>query len=256
MKDSKSGKLKYYLYFIANRNDNNMRNEWSNHIIRQRIGVASSDSPNGPWKRFDKPVVTPPNGPLNYYLVNPGVCQLPDGRYLMVLKGRAKGKGIHQFGPMLHGWALADAPEGPFKVQENLLFPGTISAEDPCVWVQDGWIMAAVKDWHGKLGGVAGISYIRGKLNKTDSIDWEIPENASITKREIRWDDGKVTRLNAAERPFILLDKKGQPSHLFIAASTFNPFKNSGQKADRKRPLIPVENLPFNLCLPLHSEKK
>ena len=264
MRDNKSGKLRYYLYYIANRDDNSLHCDWWNRIINQRVGVAVADSPNGPWTRHLEPVITPPNGQLHHYLVNPGVCQLPDGRSLMVLKGRGKGlnkkdeRGVLDVGPMLHGWALADCPEGPFKVQKSLLFPGHISAEDPCVWVAGGKIYAAVKDWHGKLGGIAGISYVIGTMDSDNTITWEIPKEASISERIIKWDDGKETRLNALERPFVLIGKDNHPTHLFAAASVLNPFGFSSMKADTLDD-IDVESrtphLPFNLCIPLKKEK-
>lgn len=75
-------------------------------------------------------------GAVHHYLVNPGVFQLPNGKFLMVLKGRGKGKDKRHLGPMLHGWALSDSQEGAFTAQTNLLFPTSYSAEDPCVWVQ------------------------------------------------------------------------------------------------------------------------
>ncbi len=254
MKDPQTGKLKYYLYFIATRDDNDMQNDWWDNIINQRVGVASSDSINGPWVRHPKPVITPPTGPLHHYLVNPGVCQLPNGKYLMVLKGRGKGKDRRHVGPMLHGWALSDSPEGPFIAQSNLLFPASYGAEDPCVWVQGDWVMAAVKDWHGKISGKPGISYVYGKMDTSGKIHWSIPKNPSITGRQIRWTDGKVTQLNATERPFFLLDQSGKPSHLFMAASTKSPFANGTQIPRKEQKLVPLENLPFNLCLPLiHS---
>lgn len=256
MKDPDTGKLRYYLYFIANRDDDETASDWLDRVVTQRVGVASADSPAGPWKRHDKPVIAPPAGPLRRYVTNPGVCQLPDGRYLMVLKGRAnEGSGEAarrgNFGPMLHGWALADRPEGPFVAQDSLLFPASVPAEDPCVWVQGGWIFCAVKDWHGKLGGQTGISYVRGKLDADGKIDWQVPENASITPREIRWDDGIVTKLDATERPFVLRDASGKPSHLFMAASELNPFANGNQKPRADGKVVPLRNLPFNLCLPL-----
>jgi len=256
MKDPKTGKNKYYLYYIATRDDNNMKTDWWDHIINQRIGVAVSDSLNGPWTRHPQPVITPPTGPLHYYLVNPGVCQLPNGKYLMVLKGRREGKGKQPVGPVLHGWALSDSPTGPFKAKDTLLFPASYSAEDPCVWVQDGWIMAAVKDWHGQISGTRGISFVRGKMDFKGDIAWQIPENASIAGREIRWSDGKKTHLNATERPFILLDASGKPSHLFMAASVTSPFKNGSQIPKENRKIVPLDNLPFNACLPLEQESK
>ena len=44
---------KYYLYYVGNTGDGSF---WSNRN-NQRIGVAVADKPEGPWQRFDKPVL-------------------------------------------------------------------------------------------------------------------------------------------------------------------------------------------------------
>jgi hypothetical protein len=237
---------RYYLYYIATRDDDNQfhadgrPDDWWDHIINQRVGVAVADSLKGPWVRHPEPVIQPPTGPFRHYLVNPGVCQLPDGRFLMVLKGRDDGP---NHGRMIHGWALADRPEGPFVAQNSLLFPATMHAEDPTVWVQGQWIFVAVKDWTGHLSGQPGISYVRGKLIG-DTIQWEVPENCNISPRTLVWDDGQTTPLANLERPWILRDKDGSPTHLFAACCVKNPFERPSN--------APVGlHLPFNVCLPL-----
>ncbi len=241
MKDPVSGRYRYYLYFIATRDDDTMEDDWMDNIINQRVGVAVADRLQGPWKRHPEPVVTMPNATLHHYLVNPGVCQLPDGRFLMVLKGRGKGRDGKPRG-YLQGWALADRPEGPFTVQENLLIPSSMLAEDPYVWVQDGWICAVVKDWQGKISGTSGISFVRGKMQADNTVQWSIPAHASVAQKEISWDDGRTTKLHRIERPSILINEKGRPTHLFAAASVKRPGKG---------PEIELAALPFNLCLPL-----
>lgn len=246
-----TGKPTYYLYFIANRGDKTMSDPWIVHVGHQRIGVAWSESPDGPWTRHPEPVCQP-GGPLRHYVVNPGVTRLPDGRYLMVLKGRGAVKDKpKEWGPMLHGWALADKPTGPFVIQPTLLFPGSVSAEDPCVWVQDGRVFAAVKDWHGKLSGRPGISWVYGDLQTDGTIAWKVPAKPSITGRELKWDDGTRTPVYALERPFILLDARGRPSHLFAACAREDEFKGSSQKPNPNPPPIPAASLPFNVCIPL-----
>jgi len=246
-----TGKPTYYLYFIANRGERTMSDPWLVHIRHQRIGVASSDSPDGPWTRHPEPVCQP-GGPLQHYVVNPGVTRLPDGRYLMVLKGREFRKNTpKKWGPMLHGWALADKPTGPFQIQPTLLFPGTISAEDPCVWVQDGRIFAALKDWHGKLSGTPGISWVYGDIQADGNIRWSVPPNSLISARVLKWDDGTETRIDSLERPYILLDAKGRPSHLFAAASLKSPFAGSSQTPLKNPARVHPGNLPFNVCIPL-----
>jgi hypothetical protein len=250
--DPDTGKLRYFLYFIANRGKNTMSDPWLVHVGNQRIGVAWSDSPDGPWTRNPDPVCVP-GGPLQYYVVNPGVTRLPDGRYLMALKGRALiPDKPGQWGPMLHGWALAAKPTGPFVIQPTLLFPGDISAEDPCVWVQDGRVFAAVKDWNGKLSGkAAGISWVYGDIGSDGTVHWSIPKNPLLSARVLKWDDGTETKIHALERPYVLLDKNGRPSHLFAACSLQNEFGGSSQIPKENPPPIKPENLPFNVCIPL-----
>ncbi len=245
MTDPASGRERWYLYFIANRDDDDFtrdgeEDDWWDHVIRQRIGVAVADSPEGPWTRHPRPVIEPPQGPLNHYVVNPAVTQLPDGRFLLLLKSRDGGPGR---GRMIHAWALADRPEGPFVAQDSLLFPAELRAEDPCVWVEGEWVFAAVKDWEGQLSGTPGIAFVRGRMDGA-RIAWELPADNSISPRSLRWSDGEHTPLRHLERPFVLRDAAGRPTHLYAAACVGDPF--AGGHADGPGP-----RLPFTVCLPL-----
>jgi hypothetical protein len=80
---------KYYLYYIStNTGDRTLSqkefDQSRNGIItnefralvrmNQRIGVAVSESINGPWKRFDQPIVEP-SGPIAQITCNPAVSQ-------------------------------------------------------------------------------------------------------------------------------------------------------------------------------------
>jgi hypothetical protein len=253
--DPDSGKLRYYLYFIATRDRNTMRDDWFDHIVNQRIGVAVADSPEGPWIRHREPVCVP-QAPLLSYVVNPGVTRLPDGRYLMLLKGRERDTVRNgDMGGYLQGWALADKPTGPFIVQPTLLFPSTILAEDPCVFVCNGRLYAAVKDWKGQLSGTPGIGWLSGELGADGSIKWTVPTDAVLCPRSLTWSDGTTTTLHAIERPFILQDAAGRPTHLFAAAAAHDPFVGSIITPQDPVPPIPAANLPFNICIPLEREK-
>jgi hypothetical protein len=249
MLDPQAGRERYFLYFIANRDDDEAESDWMDRILRQRIGVAVADAIEGPWRRHPAPVCEP-NGAARRYVVNPGVCRLPDGRFLMVLKGRGESDG-DRLGPMVHAWALAERPTGPFIVQEGLLFPPELRAEDPCVWVQGSHVLAAVKDWRGELSGTPGIAFVRGALEPGGAIRWEVPERCSVSPRELRWDDGEVTALHSLERPFVLLDEDGRPSHLFAAAAVASPFAGARQVPQGAPVPVPDASLPFNVCLPL-----
>ncbi len=64
------------------------------HRNNQRIGVAVANDPNGPWKRFDKPVLdityNDDTAPDALMTSNPSVCQMKDGKILMVYKAVGK----------------------------------------------------------------------------------------------------------------------------------------------------------------------
>ena len=49
---------KYYLYYMGTTGDGIVQQplNWT-HRNNQRIGVAVADKPEGPWKRFDKPLI-------------------------------------------------------------------------------------------------------------------------------------------------------------------------------------------------------
>lgn len=250
MPEPGTGKLRYYLYFIANRDNHETKDDWTNHIATQRIGVAVADKPEGPWTRQAEPACVP-QAPLFGYTVNPGVTRLPDGRFLMLLKGRSRAAARGIAGNAIHGWALSDKPTGPFVIQKTLLFPGNLSAEDPCVFVQNGRIYAAVKDWHGDISGTPGIAWLHGELLADGSIRWEVPKKSNLSPRELRWSDGTSTKLHALERPFVLQDASGNPTHLFAAAAVENHGFRSSVTPKNPAPEIPGSHLPFNVCIPL-----
>jgi hypothetical protein len=199
-----------------------------------------------------------PSAPLLGYVVNPGVTRLPDGRYLMLLKGRQNSANpaatSDTMGAYLQGWALSTSPTGPFVIQSSLLFPGSITAEDPCVFVWNDRIYAAVKDWNGHLSGTVGISWIYGTLNANGSIAWNIPSpraTALLSPRRLTWSDATTTALHSLERPFVLQDATGRPTHLFAAAAVADPFLFSSIAPQNPPPVLPGSNFPFNVCIPL-----
>ena len=86
---------KYYLYYTGNTGDGvNMKKGLNpTHRNNQRIGVAVSESPYGPWKRFDTPLIDVSKDTAAYdalMVANPSVTRMHDGRYLMVYKAVAK----------------------------------------------------------------------------------------------------------------------------------------------------------------------
>ncbi len=202
---------KYYLYYAGNFGDGKVTSpelNWT-HRNNQRIGVAVADDPNGPWKRFDHPVidVSPDSTAFDAQMVaNPSVTQMPDGRFLMVYKAVAKKKPQPFGGPVVHLTAVSNNPEGLFVKQykpiftaENVDFP----AEDPFVWYQGNCYYAIVKDMKGAFTN-AGRSLVL--FYSVDGLDWKLVSHPLVSTLNIRWKNGNSQKLEALERPQLFFE--------------------------------------------------
>lgn len=221
---------KYYLYYMGNTGDGEITSipgkeklNW-NHRNNQRIGVAVADSPNGPWKRFDKPVLDIGKDSLAHDALmtsNPSVCQRPDGGYLMVYKAVGKKFPAPNGGPVVHMIATSDSPTGPFKKYDKPIFTfegERFPAEDPYVWYQDGKYRAIVKR----------IKHIDNKqvfslvhYDSEDGFDWKPAKNFNISLRFVEWQNGRKQQFLHLERPQVYIEN-GEPIALLCAADTLN----------------------------------
>lgn len=202
---------KYYLYYTGNYGDGKITGSQLNwtHRNHQRIGVAVASNPNGPWKRFDKPIIdvsADTTAADAQMMANPSVTKMPDGRYLMVYKAVARKRPQPFGGPVVHLTAIADKPEGPFVKQykpiftaENVDFP----AEDPFVWYQDNCYYAIVKDMKGSFTN-AGRSLVL--FYSLDGLDWKLAKHPLVSALNIKWADGTTKKLEALERPQLFFE--------------------------------------------------
>lgn len=210
---------KYYLYFISHTREERGLSDWLNHIFGQRIGVAVADHPAGPWTVLPEPLIDYQEGKPAYgYMVNPSVCERPDGSFLMMFKARKKdAEKSNKFDP-IHCLATAPTPLGPFTIaDETLLTEHT--AEDPFVWHQDGSYYALVKDMYAKYTGHKSLALFKSD----DGMNWEPSENILVSKTQIEWEDGSSWKLQNLERPQIWFDDDGKPAVLFCAARVKDP---------------------------------
>lgn len=229
---------KFCLYYMGNYGDGVVQQplNWI-HRNHQRIGVATADSPAGPWTRLDHPVVdvsADPEAPDALMTSNPAACVRPDGGLLMVYKAVAT-KGKAPFGgPVVHLVATADRPEGPWRKNLTPIFtkPGVhFAAEDPFVWHDGGSYRAIVKDNNGIF---TGRGYSLAHWQSRDGHDWQLARHPFVTTPEIAWIGGERRKLNALERPQLVFDAAGRPVALLCAGA---------YTADRRR--------SFNVAIPL-----
>ncbi|MFW5756611.1 MAG: glycoside hydrolase family protein, partial [Tangfeifania sp.] len=200
-----------YLYYMGNTGDGKSNPDNLNWVHRnnQRIGFAIADDPNGPWERFNKPLidVSPDSLAHDALMVsNPSVTKMDDGKYLMVYKAVAK-KGKMPFGgPVVHLTAIANNPEGPFIKQMQPVFTAQdidFPAEDPFVWYSNNCYYAIVKDMNGAFTD-AGRSL--ALFCSKDGTNWKIAEHPLVSVLEINWKNGLKQKVTALERPQLFFE--------------------------------------------------
>lgn len=214
---------RFYLYYMGNRGDGVVEKplNWR-HRNNQRIGVAVAESPDGPWERFDKPVVDiseDANAVDALCVSNPAVTLRPDGGVLMIYKTVAKQLELPSGGPVGVGVAIANDPAGPFRKLDAKPFAvegERFAAEDPYVWRGDDRYWAIVKDRNGHFTGIKGFTL--ALFESHDGIQWTPAKNLLVAKPGFRWEGGEEEKLVIMERPQILFDD-GQPVALFCAAA-------------------------------------
>ena len=222
---------KYYLYYMGNTGDRAIVSQpgkpklnWQ-HRNNQRIGVAVADDPNGPWTRFDEPVLDITHGDSTAHdalmTSNPSVCQMADGRILMVYKAVGKQFPLPSGGPVVHMVAIADSPTGPFEKYPDPVFTfegERFPAEDPYIWYQAGRYRAIVKriKFEGKKRLFSLVHY-----DSQDGIHWDRAKFFEISDRTVTWEDGTIEKFDHLERPQVFIEN-GEPVALLCAADSID----------------------------------
>ncbi len=182
----------------------------------KRIGIATSKSVFGPWKRMDHPILPARPGKFDSFLTsNPAPCIQGDGSVHLIYKARRYEGNSH--GKMTIGAAQAENYLGPYVVlNEKPVFPPeVVHIEDPFIWkTGDGYALIA-KDMEGGIcGEVHGGIY----ATSTDGVDWNVFNGMKSYSRTILWNDGEIRKMGSFERPFILF-QDGKPTHIFAATA-------------------------------------
>jgi hypothetical protein len=173
----------------------------------ERIGLATSKSPYGPWKRLDKPILDVRSNSWEQYLVsNAAPVILKNGRVLLYYKG------VERLTVDAIGLASAERFDGEYKrVSDKPLNMG-IGAEDPFIWIENGKYKALMLDTDRKYSPDKEIFY----ATSDDGIKWQVPGNGIAISKNVLWADGQVRRMNSTERPHVLIEN-GKPTYVFFA---------------------------------------
>ena len=107
-----------------------------------KIGIAVSDSPDGPWQRLaTNPALKNSDAPEDFdsHLVDDACLIVRDGKYWCYYKGRQLGRSPAQ---TQMGLAIADRPQGPYvKHKANPVIPGN---HEVLVWPQGTGVAAMI----------------------------------------------------------------------------------------------------------------
>ena len=215
----------------------------------RRIGVATSDSLDGPWKRRDQPIFGPGNKSAgewdNSDESNPTPIIAPDGSTVLLYKGAGWG-GQHV------GVALAARYDGPFVRSKQ---HGITGGEDP--W---GWIDPRSGTYHSFTHDSNGASAAGGH-------NWCLPEmgfgpgqlgapwmNASMAYTgTVHWQNGSVSVLARRERPQVLFAGKnatggsiGIPQYIFTSAQACETRQDGGPSTRGCRSFTMVEEVDLS----------
>lgn len=200
---------------------------------RKRIGIAVADDINGEFVRRDIPLLEPRD--CRYWdctiTTNPSVSIMPDGKTYMIYKSRqAIGK------PLQLGIAVADCPDGKFERlsdQPILNFENEdFHIEDPFIWYDQHkkkFCLIAKDDCKNGSTGITGEWGSGFYAESDDCMDFVIASNPLVYTRHVKWEDGRETLQGNLERPSILFDENGKPTHLFCASGYgSNPYDFAG----------------------------
>jgi len=214
---------KYYLYYVATTFDFERPTPenpivydqsptesplWRKAWESKRTGVAVADSVNGPWTRFDRPLLeTRPDKWDAMIISNPSIAIREDGHTLLIYKSRR-----HWEAPFELGLAWAPHPAGPYqRVSDEPTFP--LHCEDPCLWWEDGRYHVIMKDFSGQY---CGVGYGGVYASSADGRNWELGQPPLAYTRTIQWTDGTTSTHGNVERAGVLLDG-GRSTHLLFA---------------------------------------
>ncbi|MBD0830820.1 glycoside hydrolase family protein [Aestuariibaculum sp. TT11] len=209
---------RYYLYYVGtNLGENAFTEEelketaltgyshpnWKILRPNQRVGVAVSNSVNGPWKRFKKPLIEP-SGPITTLTVNPAITKGTDNLYYLVIKGdKPNEKGFVRNQAV----AVSTSPTGPFEIQEKPVID-YLDTEDMSIWYDE------IRE---RFYGVFHAHGFIGVVTSKDGIHWEKAQNYELMPKKVKQDNGVLLIPDRLERPFIY-QENGKPKVLGLAA--------------------------------------
>ncbi|MCL3779482.1 hypothetical protein EMN47_03675 [Prolixibacteraceae bacterium JC049] len=205
---------KYVLLYIANTG-------MDKHPANQCIGMATSKSLNGPWKKVGKDglILHPPKNKKywNYNasngVNNPAFLQHPNGGFYLYFKSERARMGL----------AVAENLEGPYVQMPFPVTTNNTNIEDGYAFMHNDKFMLLTTDNHGMIESGGGILW-----ESTDGIHFNRHQKAyhrinhyhPVDQRKVTvFYGGQGNKYSKIERPQVLLID-GKPRYLYGASGT------------------------------------
>ncbi len=208
----------YYLFYIGNSDGT---------VKTKSIGLATSQSINGPWKRTDKPLLTA--GTTGAWddccATNPSFLKTPDGTCRLYYKSWNKEEYNNQKGSVRanrkYGLAISERIDGDYSRYEKnpivdfSVYGNNIQVEDAYIWMENGKYFMLMRDM-GYFDHTVGLIF-----ESENGLDWSEPQIAwyGADKYDIKQAPAPkhLQRYGRFERPQLLM-KNGKPEYLFTAS--------------------------------------
>ena len=247
---------KFYLYYMGATYDIPVPNHCDeiplpvafNTWNHKRIGLAVSDKIDGEYIRRDEPLFLPREYPHwdSTCTTNPNVIIKDNGETIMLYKSAIyQGEGKRD-APLKLGVAIANKPDGPFtRLYDKpiLDFPNKeISLEDPFLWFdkKKNKYCVIMKDCIGNVAnGWGNLIYAESDDCKTFNIE----KDPTVITRNLIWEDGHKSLQCNLERPWLLFNEQGEPTHIFCATG------------EGKEPFM-FESETYIVCIKLEKRNK
>lgn len=215
----------YVIYYTGQYGDGL---SYSMHRNHQRIGVAFSKSPEGPWTRLDYPIVDVSNDKAAFdslCVTNPAACIRPNGGILLIYKAVQILDGKEMGGNVRYGAALADQLNGPYVKSSSRVFEAKnaerqwMIAEDPFVWFSRKYgnrFYAIARDVVGTFTGESGGICL---FESNEGLNWKPSYYSKVLSKRFQHADGTLSIKNL-ERPALLFEGE-EPIFLFGATDGY-----------------------------------
>ena len=177
----------YVLYYIG---------AATNNYQQRRIGYAFTRNLNDKWERQNH-CIDLGREDCN----NPAAYVNKDGSILLAFR----------WGNQRIGIAKADRFDGKYTVLNENIMPDII-AEDPFLYMNGNHYEMIVEDGKGALTGHERYGAI---LESIDGVDWKVKKHCLAYDHTLIFNDLSIIKAERRERPQLLFNKQGKPTHLY-----------------------------------------